>query len=245
MQAPRTWKKFSRHPLSAEYADIAGEPWTAFVEDVRKHGILNKRKITLYEGKVLDGWQLQRACVEANVRPEYQNLPKGVTPEEFVRIVNDRRRHESNEQALCRAVLRRERVAAAREQGESIRTIAEKEGVSHKTIQNDLAGVDPIHLTEVRGRDEKTYPVRQPGDDTEAVKAAKKAAGNGKPLPTFDKKLFYSEWGALLRQIDKAGNVYRCKDTPQAAGLRRRLDEWKKDFESWLKTESKKKEPKA
>ena len=49
------WKSFERHPLSADYVNIDGEEWDKFVESLRLYGIVNDRRITMYEGKVLDG----------------------------------------------------------------------------------------------------------------------------------------------------------------------------------------------
>jgi hypothetical protein len=132
------WKSFERHPLSADYVNIDGEEWDKFVESLRLHGIVNDRRIIMYEGKVLDGWQLLRGCIEADIEPQIEPLPKGISPEAFVEIMNDRRRHEDAETVRKRAQARRERVAAARAKGQSTRSIAGAEGVSEKTIRNDL-----------------------------------------------------------------------------------------------------------
>ena len=58
MDQPRNWKQLLRHPLSADYEDLTGREWQLFVDGVRKYGILGNRAITLYEGKIIDGWQL-------------------------------------------------------------------------------------------------------------------------------------------------------------------------------------------
>jgi hypothetical protein len=118
--------------------NIEGADWDQFVGSLRVNGIVGDRHITLYEGKVLDGFQLLRACIEADIKPSFQQLPDGIAPETFVEIVNDRRRHEDAETMRRRAQARRERVAAARAEGQSTRAIAEAEGVSQKTVRNDL-----------------------------------------------------------------------------------------------------------
>src|SRR5262245_5437466 len=138
MNLPRLWKNLKRHPLSEPYPDIRGPAWDQFVADVSEHGILNDRKVTVHDGMILDGWQLYRSCVELNVKPKVQPLPKGLTPDQFVQIVNDNRRHESQERLEHRAAERRERVAQAKLDGSSNRAIAAVEGVSEKTIRNDL-----------------------------------------------------------------------------------------------------------
>ncbi len=142
-QQPRLWRGLKRHPLSARYEDIKGRTWERYKENIKERGILNERKVMMYEGMVIDGWQLQRACVETDIKPTYKELklPKNTTAEEWVETVNDLRRHESQELVMQRADERRERVAAARAEGQSTRAIAETEGVSPKTIRNDLEAI--------------------------------------------------------------------------------------------------------
>lgn len=138
MDAPRQWKQLERHPLSSEYADITGDDWIKFVADLREFGIVGQRKITLHEGKILDGYQLHRGCVEVNIKPDFQGLPRGMTAEKFVEITNENRRHESQEVRVKRAADRRQRVAEARQRGESLRALAQAENVSVSTIRDDL-----------------------------------------------------------------------------------------------------------
>jgi hypothetical protein len=172
---PARWKHLQRHPLNAEYGDLSGRAWDLFRAHLTQNG-LSGRKITLHEGKVLDGWQLQRACVELDVTPDYQPLPKGWTPEAFVEAANDHRRHETQEQAVRRVDERRERVARARADGQSLRTIAEAEGISEAQVRNDLAAstaqgcaVEPAN-GKVMGRDGKARPARKPKRATAKVK---------------------------------------------------------------------------
>jgi hypothetical protein len=172
---PRFWRKLDRHPLSAEYPDISGPSWERFVANLKAVGIVGRRKVTLHPDdadggklKVLDAWQLYRGCLEADIKPDFQPLPKGITPEAYVETMNDHRRQESMEVMELRAAKRRERVAAARANGQSIRTIAQAEGVSTSTIHNDLQqpGVRGEHLDsaapKVTGSDGKQYDANKP-----------------------------------------------------------------------------------
>ncbi len=59
----------------------------------------------------------------------------------------------------------------------------------------------------------------------------------------FDWKAFHSEYGALLRQVDKFGNAYGVKEHPMAEGLRRRLAEFHADFKKWTQFVTKQKPP--
>lgn len=157
---------YERHPLSAEYDDIEGKAWDDFVQGVREHGVINGRKIVLHDGKILDGWQLYRACVEIGAEVEFKTLADGIDPEEFVSTVNDRRRHETQKQALARVSKRRERVAELRAEGKSLRAIADETGTSEMQVRRDLeaaeedSGATPVAPEtppKIVGKDGKKY----------------------------------------------------------------------------------------
>lgn len=164
----RTWKTLERHPLSAEYDDITGPSWDRFKNNYKRVGILNERKITLYEGKVLDGWQLLRCCIEFDRQPDFQTLPEHVDPKAFVETMQDHRRHETPEQVEKRVVARRGRVVDARVNGESLRTIAENEGVAVATVQRDLeastvpGGTVTPPDGKITGQDGREQPAKKP-----------------------------------------------------------------------------------
>jgi hypothetical protein len=207
MKRPKHWKDLERHPLSAEYTDLKGRAWDLFVANVKAHGP-HGRKVTLHDGMVLDGWQLQRACVRLGVRPQYQQVPTGWAPEEFVESQNDHRRHETQEQAIRRVEGRRERVAQAHADGQSTRQIAEAEGVSHTQVKRDLEAATgtgvPVEPADgkVTGRDGKKRSARnarpaaverEPGDDTESEAAALEAPlldSLGIPVPEHARECF-------------------------------------------------------
>lgn len=135
--------------------------WQLFVANLKRHGIVRNRKVFLYDGMVIDGWQLYRGCLELYIKPKFEKLklPAGMTIEEYVETFNDLRRHETQEQAIKRAEERRQRVVAARREGQSLRTIAAHEGISNKTVRDDLdkareEGYTPELVT---GLDGKTY----------------------------------------------------------------------------------------
>lgn len=160
-------RSYERHPLSARYADITGQPWEDFKDNLKAVGAKG-RKIVLHEGKVLDGWQLYRACQETGIKPEFTTLPEGVDPVAFVETWNDHRRHEPPEVVQRRLAERRERVAAKRTEGKSLRAIAEEEGVSEKTVRNDIGtstaegyAVEPPNGV-VTGKDNKERSATKP-----------------------------------------------------------------------------------
>jgi hypothetical protein len=133
------WKQLKRHPLSAEYEDITGVDWMRFCQSFKRHGFLPERQIVLHQGMVLDGWQRLRACLETATDPDFTTLPEGRDADEFVEAMNDDRRKTESAQAIQkRAYARRMRVAERRQKVESLRTIAEEEGVSKATVERDL-----------------------------------------------------------------------------------------------------------
>ncbi len=137
------WQSLKRHPLSAEYDDIKDidpEAWAKTVDDVLNHGNVTGRKIFLYQGKIIDGFQFFQAHVAAGKTPEFEELvlPPDLSAEEWVKIVNDNRRHETEASRTRKADRRRKRIADMRAAGQSTRAIAETVGVSQKTVMRDI-----------------------------------------------------------------------------------------------------------
>lgn len=60
---------YERHEF-AIMPDMRGPEWRAFLASVKQHGQVHP--ITLYQGKVLDGWQRYRACVELGIEPKVE-----------------------------------------------------------------------------------------------------------------------------------------------------------------------------
>lgn len=210
MEQPRYWKSVERHPLSGEYKDINGKKWDQMNADFNKYGIVQGRTIKLYKDptdfslKVLDGWQLYRLCVENDVKPVFEeaHLPNGMTPEEYVEIQNNNRRHEDQEIQEKRAHKRRERVEKMRQEGMSLNAIAEQENVSQATVREDLrvlgsqgANLEPVG-GKVTGKDGKTQSASRekllcsrcrrigtPIRDCEKCKQLRTYAKNGRQKP--------------------------------------------------------------
>jgi protein gp37 len=54
--------KFQQHPLSALFPSMPSDAFAELRTDIAEHGL--RQAITLYNGKVLDGWHRCRACCE-------------------------------------------------------------------------------------------------------------------------------------------------------------------------------------
>ncbi len=232
----KLWKHMKRHPLSAEYRDITGPAWMRFCLRMKHVGYLKDRPIYLHEDMVIDGWQRLRASIETNTEPVFAEMPKGITPEEFVETVNDERRHETAEEATERIEARRKRVAEARVEGKSTRAIAEEVGVSQPTVLNDIAVATDKGLSveppdgKVTGKDDKKRdakkpvvlcktcshnqdvgkPIRENCESCAEARGQKKAKPEKEPKagkPRFDEKKFDAAYGSLVRVIDERGNL--------------------------------------
>jgi hypothetical protein len=252
-------KQLLRHPLSADYDDLKGHEWQQFVEGVRKFGVVRNRPITLHEGKVIDGWQLLRACVETGTQPNYVQLklPDGMTVEQWVEIINDVRRHETQESREKRRAERIKRVAEARKNGQSLRTIAEDEGVSPEQVRQDIKTatvkgltVEP-HENKVKGRDGRTRTAapkrpspepppqeREPGDDTDVIQAEKRQnradlRNQGKPV--FDDRKITDEIGRLTRLFNERANALDHQKHPKYVEVRKHLNALHVAWEEWQK----------
>lgn len=222
MKQPRQWRRVQRHPESAAYADITGREWEDYLANLRVNGIENGRKVMIFEGKVADGWQLYRACIACNVKPTFAAvvLKKGQTINEWVATVNDRRRHESPEQLMHRAEMRRERVAAARAEGQSTRTIAEAEGVSQQTVLRDLEQATDTGVSvepqggKVIGKDGKERPAHQ----DPIIPALREIIDAGKISPKLVPQvaqLTKNQQGVMLEEIGREVNPRQALNKAQ------------------------------
>lgn len=188
-----SWKTINRHPLSAEYRDITGPAWFRFVLKM-KRGFMSRFPIILHEGMVLDGWQRLRACIETDIEPAFDVLPEGADPAEYVETVNDERRHETALEAAERVAARVKRVAEARAEGKTLRTIAKEEGVSHETIRKDAEAVVNQLTTDSESPETSARPdvsnssgPPQPPEPPKVTGSDGKKYDASKPKPTCEK----------------------------------------------------------
>jgi ParB-like chromosome segregation protein Spo0J len=117
------------HPLAAIDPLIGGADYAALVEDIRTHGL--HEPIVLYQGKILDGRNRARACIEAGVEPHYKEMAFGSDAEAiaFLDSANWHRRHLTPKQ-------KRQRIAARLKADPTLsdRQVAGQTGASHTTV---------------------------------------------------------------------------------------------------------------
>lgn len=93
-------KKYESHPLADVFPMMDADSHKELADDIEANGLHDH--IWLYEGKVLDGRNRQKACFERDVDPKYQEY-KGKDPVAFVISKNLSRRHMSESQRAIAA----------------------------------------------------------------------------------------------------------------------------------------------
>lgn len=122
------------HPLAERFPLIDGDEYERFRADIAANGL--RDAITTFGGKILDGRNRYRACLELGVTPRFVEFVG--TEEEAAALVDSRnleRRHLTAEQQRQR---RAEKVRQLAGEGMSQRAIAEAVGVDVATVNRDL-----------------------------------------------------------------------------------------------------------
>jgi hypothetical protein len=163
MSDPIDYAKLTAHPLASIFPRMGKEEMTELVADIRKNGMLER--ITLYEGKILDGNNRYVAAgviglklTEANFR----QLPDGVDPWDFVVSENIQRRHLSQDQK--REVIEALVKADPTKSNRAIAAVAKVDKNTVKTVRDGLEATGEIHqLEETIGKDGKKRKMAKTG----------------------------------------------------------------------------------
>src|SRR5262245_35088990 len=124
------------HPLANLFPLMMGNEFAELVADIKANGL--REKITLYEGKILDGRNRYRACRETDVKVETDDFEGDETSARaFVISKNFHRRHLTAEQ-------KREVIAKLikAHPSKSHRQIAEMVKASHHTVASVRADLE-------------------------------------------------------------------------------------------------------
>lgn len=91
-------KEYKFHPISEAFPAMREYEYESLKESIKTSGLLNP--IWIHEGKILDGRQRYKACLELKIEPQYQ-IYTGNDPVSFVRIQNAERRQLTKGQLAC------------------------------------------------------------------------------------------------------------------------------------------------
>jgi len=83
------------HEIANIFPMMQSDEYENLVADIKQNGLIEP--IVLYDGKILDGRNRWKACIEAGVEPRFENY-SGDSPISYVISKNANRRHLSKSQ---------------------------------------------------------------------------------------------------------------------------------------------------
>ena len=100
------------HEIANAFPLMEGVEFDELVADINAHGLHNP--ITLFEDKIFEGRNRDRACRIAGINPLYVPLPADCSPVEFVISANLKRRHLTESQRGAASLTREQRSEIAK-----------------------------------------------------------------------------------------------------------------------------------
>lgn len=174
-----TMEKHEPHPLCDIFPLMEGADFEQFVEDIRTNKL--NEPIVLYEDKILDGRNRERACHQAGVRAHYTNFNGSYKDARaFVISQNIMRRHLTTKQK--RDLIE---MLIEKEPDKSDRQIAATTKTSHHTVasvRRKKAGNQPNPTGQVAHSDSEKR-----GKDTRTGKDGRKRPASKSDVSTSDK----------------------------------------------------------
>ncbi len=127
------------HPLAEDYPLMETPALKTLGESMKANG--QREPIWVLDRQILDGRNRFKACEIAGIEPvfaDYEGPADEASLRAFIEDKNEHRRHLTVDWLSKKREERVKRVAEARQEGKSIRTIAEEEGVSVGQVQRDV-----------------------------------------------------------------------------------------------------------
>ena len=221
---------FQQHPLSAAWPAMSDSDFQALQDSIMNIGV--QMPIVIFEGQVIDGWNRYRAATALGMDCPTTPFDESIDPVEFVKAMNDARRHITGSQRAIAIVAIHGWKPVGRPQNnvEATSTLtqeamAAEAGVSKKTIQQAQAA-------QKAGLAEKVKSGEMTVEQASNVAKGKPAKPAPKPAPAvvepeIEAPPEYTELDAAHDQISELQAelvVARMGDIPeeekqQAAGL--------------------------
>ena len=124
---------YQRHPLSAAFPTMSNDDLHELAADIKENGLENP--ITIYEGKIIDGWNRWSACQLAGIKnPPVVELPTDKDPRRWVLSQNLWHRHLDKHQRATAIVSVMEWKEKGASGGITVAEMAEMANVSKMTI---------------------------------------------------------------------------------------------------------------
>ena len=129
-----------QHPLSAAYPSMPAQEFTALLDSITNIGV--QLPVTVFEGMVIDGWHRYTAAMQANMPCPQLQIDADIDPVDYVKAMNDSRRHmTASQRAMAAVTVNQWRPVSARggvipgiTPGKTNAQMAKEAGVSVPTI---------------------------------------------------------------------------------------------------------------
>ena len=212
--------QYQQHQLSAAWPAMSDSDFQALQDSIMNIGV--QMPIVIFEGQVIDGWNRYRAATALGMDCPTTPFDESIDPVEFVKAMNDARRHITGSQRAIAIVEIHGWKPVGRPQNnvEATSTLtqeamAAEAGVSKKTIQQAQAA-QKAGLAEKVKSGEMTVEQASNVAKGKPAKAAKKDKPAPKPAPVVEPEIEappdYTELDAAHDQIsDLQAEVARLK----------------------------------
>lgn len=228
--------QYQQHQLSAAWPAMSDSDFQALQDSIMNIGV--QMPIVIFEGQVIDGWNRYRAATALGMDCPTTPFDESIDPVEFVKAMNDARRHITGSQRAIAIVAIHGWKPAGRPQNNvevtstlTQEAMAAEAGVSKKTIQQAQAAqkaglAEKVKSGEMTVEQASNVAKGKPAKATKKDKPAPKAA-SAVMEPEIEAPPEYTELDAAHDQISELQAelvVARMGDIPeeekqQAAGL--------------------------
>lgn len=174
-----TDQTYELHPLCTLWPQMPEDEFEDLVDSIREVGLLEP--ITLYKGQVLDGGHRYRACLQAEVTPQFIDFD-GEAPGAYVAAKNGHRRHLSAKQRALAVI---EATAWKKRDGDVVipEALSEEEEPEVLSVsdQANLAGVSETEIYRARRSLADPPPIDKAPELPDGAKAEEPKPAKKKP----------------------------------------------------------------